>query len=202
MRITIEGADKAFAEKLVALAAAHRAELTVATVDTDWTVERATRYLRSLTAGARRFAEMVIVDGDGYIEADRLRAAVGKLNGPTVALSRAVPRGVREGWWPEGISAPITPVWDPDNPSWHKNIAYEMNSENVPVFRTALAALATGHKTPPSPEPPAPWSDEEAPSALAVLPGWAAGDDVPRALPHDGNVDAGPDTSSERQQTS
>ncbi|MGC9499310.1 hypothetical protein [Streptomyces sp. WG7] len=148
MRITIEGADKEFAEKLVTLAAAHHAELTVTTVDTDWTVERATRYLRSLTAGARRFAEMVIVDGDGYIGADRLRAALGKLNGPTVALSRAIPRGVREGWWPEGISAPITPVWDPDNPSWHKNIAYEMTSENVPVFRAAIAALATGEGTP------------------------------------------------------
>ncbi|WP_395575762.1 hypothetical protein [Streptomyces sp. BK79] len=193
MRITIEGADEEFAQKLVALAAAHRAELTVATVDTNWTVGRATRYLRSLTAGARRFAEMVIVDGDGYIEADRLRAALGKLNGPTVALSRAIPRGVREGWWPEGISAPITPVWDPDNPSWHKNIAYEMASENVPVFRSAIAALATGSTgAPTSPEPPAPWS-EEAPSAFAVPPGWGAADDVPRALLEEG-IDAGPDT--------
>ncbi|MFH9575640.1 hypothetical protein ACH4MG_34520 [Streptomyces sp. NPDC017454] len=178
MKITVEGADKEFAEKLVALAAAHNAKLTVATVDTRWTVERATRYLRSLTAGARRFAEMVIVDGDGYIDADRLRAAIGKLNGPTVALSRAIPRGVREGWWPEGMSAPITPVWDPDNPSWHKNIAYEMTSENVPVFRAAIDALATGEGTPSSPEPPAPWSGE-APSAFAVPPGWGADDDVP-----------------------
>ncbi|MFJ8194739.1 hypothetical protein ACIQ8D_34070 [Streptomyces sp. NPDC096094] len=156
MKITIEGADKDFAEKLVALAAAHHAELTVAAVDTNWTVERATRYLRSLPAGARRFAEMVIVDGDGYVDADRLRAAVGKLNGPTVALSRAIPRGVREGWWPEGVSAPITPVYDPDNPSWHKNIAYEMTRENVPVFRSALAALATGRGASTSPESPAP----------------------------------------------
>ncbi|MFJ7773204.1 hypothetical protein ACIQ1J_33700 [Streptomyces sp. NPDC097107] len=156
MKITIEGADKDFAEKLVALAAAHHAELTVAAVDTNWTVERATRYLRSLPAGARQFAEMVIVDGDGYVDADRLRATVGKLNGPTVALSRAIPRGVREGWWPEGVSAPITPVYDPDNPSWHKNIAYEMTSENVPVFRSAIAALTAGRGASTSPESPAP----------------------------------------------
>jgi hypothetical protein len=199
MRITIEGADKGFVEKLVALAAAHHAELTVAAVDTNWTVERATRFLRSLTAGARRFAEMVIVDGDGYIDADQLRTAVGKLNGPTVALSRAVPRGVREGWWPEGIRAPITPVHDPDNPSWHKIIAYEMTSENVPVFRSAIAALATVRGAITSPEPPAPWS-EEAPSALAVPPGWDAVGDVPLVMLDEGGSDAGPDTSSEHVQ--
>ncbi|WP_326655974.1 hypothetical protein [Streptomyces anthocyanicus] len=199
MKITIEGADKDFAEKLVALAAAHDAELTVATVDTSWTVERATRYLRSLTAGARRFAEMVVVDGDGYLDADQLRAAVGKLNGPTVALSRTIPRGVRKGWWPEGISAPITPVCDPDNPSWHKNIAYEMTSEDLPVFRAAIAALATDRAASKTPEPPAPWSGE-APSAFDPPPGWGAGDDAPRALLDEADTDVGSDNNSEREQ--
>ncbi|MFD9097802.1 hypothetical protein [Streptomyces collinus] len=142
MKITIEGASEEFAEKVLALAARQGAELTVATVDTGWTVDRAERYLRSLPAGARRFAEMVVVDGDGYIDAERLRHVLGKLNGPTVALSRAVPRGVREGWWPEGINAPISPVWDPDNPSWHKNIAYQMAKENVPIFRAAITQLS------------------------------------------------------------
>ncbi|MDN3257463.1 hypothetical protein J2S54_007042 [Streptomyces sp. DSM 42143] len=201
MKITIEGADKDFAEKLVALAAAHHAELTVATVDTNWTLERATRFLRSLTAGARRFAEMVIVDGDGYIDADRLRAAIGKLNGPTVALSRTIPRGVREGWWPEGISAPITPVYDPDNPSWHKIIAYEMASENVPVFRSAVTALATGRGASTSAEPPTPWSGD-APSAFAVPPGWGSGDDVPLVMLDEGGTHAGADTDSAQQQDS
>ncbi|WP_051815124.1 hypothetical protein [Streptomyces violaceoruber] len=197
MKITIEGADKDFAEKLVALAAAHDAELTVATVDTSWTVERATRYLRSLTASARRFAEMVVVDGNGYLDADQLRAAVGKLNGPTVALSRTIPRGVREGWWPEGTKAPITPVYDPDNPSWHKNIAYEMTSENVPVFRSAIAVLATGRGAPVVPEPPAPWSGE-APSAFDLPPGWGADDDVPRAMLEESGTNSGSDNNSEQ----
>ncbi|MGY4965119.1 hypothetical protein [Streptomyces sp. 900105245] len=142
MKITIEGASEEFERKLLDLVAEHRHELTVI-ADTDWTVERAERYLRSLTAGARRFAEMVIVDGDGYIDADQLRRVIGKLNGPTVALSRAIPRGVRAGWWPEGTKAPINPVWDPDHPSWHKNIAYEMAEQNVPVFRAALTQLAS-----------------------------------------------------------
>uniref|UniRef100_A0AAU2JXP9 EF-hand domain-containing protein n=1 Tax=Streptomyces sp. NBC_00049 TaxID=2903617 RepID=A0AAU2JXP9_9ACTN len=179
MKITIEGADKAFAEKLVALAAAHNAELTVTTVDTSWTVERAERYLRNLTASARRFAELVIVDGNGYIDADQLRRVLGKLNGPTVALSRAIPRGVREGWWPEGTSAPITVVYDPENPSWQKAIGYEMSSANVPIFRAALA----GQVVPPAPpawgsgapsvfDPPPPvWADSDVPSALHDFPG-------------------------------
>ncbi|MCX4411594.1 hypothetical protein OG840_61630 [Streptomyces sp. NBC_01764] len=142
MKITIEGASEEFAEKVVRLAAQQGAELTVATVQTGWTVDRAERYLRSLTGGARRFAEMVILDGNGYIDADQLRSVIGRLNGPTVALSRAVPRGVKKGWWPEGTPAPINPVSDPDNPSWHQNIAYRMDAGNVPVFREALARLA------------------------------------------------------------
>ncbi|MFE0389629.1 hypothetical protein ACFW1F_37045 [Streptomyces bungoensis] len=171
MKITIEGASEEFERKLLALLAEHRHELTV-TADTEWTVERAERYLRSLTAGARRFVEMVVVDGDGYLDAGQLRSVLGKLNGPTVALSRAIPRGVREGWWPEGTSAPISPVYDPDNPSWRKNIAYQMARENVPVFQAAITRLALM-------KGPAHWSDD-APSALDLPPGWAAIDDVPR----------------------
>ncbi|PJE97126.1 hypothetical protein CUT44_14180 [Streptomyces carminius] len=140
MKITIEGASPEFERKLLDLLAEHRHELTVA-ADTEWTVERAERYLRSLPAGARRFAEMVVVDGDGYIDAEQLRSVLGKLNGPTVALSRAIPRGVKAGWWPEGTAAPITVVYDPDNPSWQKAIAYEMSRENVPVFRSAIARM-------------------------------------------------------------
>ncbi|CAM5373254.1 putative protein OS=Streptomyces fumanus OX=67302 GN=GCM10018772_70660 PE=4 SV=1 [Streptomyces fumanus] len=141
MKITIEGASEEFERKLLDLLAEHRHELAV-TADTEWTVERAERYLRSLPAGARRFAEMVVVDGDGYADADTLRSVLGKLNGPTVALSRAIPRGVREGWWPEGTRAPITVVYDPENPSWQKAKGYEMTSENVPVFRSAIARMA------------------------------------------------------------
>ncbi|MFJ6889881.1 hypothetical protein ACIQRC_34245 [Streptomyces californicus] len=147
MKIIIEGASQGFARELVALAAQHHADLTITTVETGWTADRAERYLSSLTGSARRFAEMVIVDGDGYIEADQLRSALGKLNGPTVALSRALPRGVKRGWWPEGTPAPITPVSDPNNPSWHQNIAYRMDRENVPVFRDAVARLASVRST-------------------------------------------------------
>ncbi|MFB8101156.1 hypothetical protein ACFUJ0_04065 [Streptomyces sp. NPDC057242] len=138
MEIIVKGASEEFAEKLVALAAQHHAELSISTVQPGWTVDRAERYLRSLTASGRRMAQMVIVDGNGYLEADRLRSELGKLNGPSNSLKRAVDRGVRKDWWPEGTPAPITPVSNPANPSWHQNIAYRMDQELVPVFRQAL----------------------------------------------------------------
>lgn len=181
MKITIEGASAEFERKLLDLLAEHRHELTV-TADTEWTVERAERYLRSLPAGARLFAEMVAVDGDGYADADTLRRVLGKLNGPTVALSRAIPRGVREGWWPEGTAAPITVVYDPDNPSWQKAIAYQMSREDVPIFREALVRMATTrgraeHEV--GPVSAGVWAAGDAPSAFAPAPGWGSADDVP-----------------------
>ncbi|GGV54590.1 hypothetical protein GCM10010293_68610 [Streptomyces griseoflavus] len=182
MKITIEGASEEFAEAVLALAAQQGAELSVATVQTGWTVDRAERYLRSLPAGARRFAEMVIVDGEGYLDADQLRAVLGKLNGPTVALSRAIPRGVKAGWWPEGTPAPITPVSDPDNPSWHQNIAYRMDAGNVPVFREALVRMVTTQRAAEhevGSVNAGAWAAGDVPSAFAPAPGWASADDVP-----------------------
>ncbi|MFE9046226.1 hypothetical protein ACFYOG_35735 [Streptomyces sp. NPDC007818] len=152
MRIIVEGATEEFAEKIVALAAQQSAELSITTVKPGWTADRAERYLRSLTAGARRMAEMVIVEGDGYLDADHLRRVVGTLNGPANSLKRAVDRGIRNHWWPEGTPRPITPVSNPDNPSWHQNIAYQMDKELVPVFREALTRIAfpaAGHSPRP-----------------------------------------------------
>lgn len=142
MKITIEGASEEFAEKVLTLAAQQGANLTVSTVETGWTAERAERFLRSLPAGARTFAQLVVVDGDGRAEAETLRAVLGKLNGPTVALARAVPRGVKAGWWPEGTPAPIEKVDDPNHPSWKKAEAYVMSKDLVPIFRSAFARLA------------------------------------------------------------
>ncbi|MEU2854564.1 hypothetical protein [Streptomyces syringium] len=146
MKITIEGASEEFERKLLALLADQRHELTV-TADTEWCIERAERYLASLPAAALRFANLV-VEANGSKDADELRAHFdGQLRGPTIALSRAVPRGVRMGWWPEGTPAPITPMYDPENPSWQKAIAYTMTSENVPVFRDAFTRIASKKTT-------------------------------------------------------
>lgn len=142
MEIIIKGATEKFAEKVILLAAQENAKVSISTVQPGWTVDRAERYLRSLTAGARRMAEMVIVEGDGYLDADHLRRVVGALNGPANSLKRTVDRGARNGWWPEDTPKPITPVSNPNNPSWHQNIAYRMDQEIVPVFREALIRIA------------------------------------------------------------
>jgi hypothetical protein len=148
MKFTIEGASKEFERKLLAILAEHRDELTIA-VGTEWTIERAKRYLGDLTAAALRFAWLV-VEADGEKDADELREAFnGDLRGPTITLSRAMPRGVRRGWWPEGTPAPIKPQYDPDNPSWQRAIRYAMDAEHLPVFREAFARLTdSGRKEP------------------------------------------------------
>ncbi|WP_411079910.1 hypothetical protein [Streptomyces sp. cmx-18-6] len=141
MKITIEGVTEAFAEKVLALAAQQGGELTVTAIHTGWTPERAQQYLSSLPANALRFAQLV-VDADGDKPAEELRGAFhGELRGPTIALSRAVPRGVRRKWWPSGTEAPITPRYDPDHPSWQKAIAYTMTRKNVTAFRAAFARM-------------------------------------------------------------
>ncbi|WRZ96439.1 hypothetical protein OHB54_46685 (plasmid) [Streptomyces sp. NBC_01007] len=143
MRITIEGASEEFERGLLALIAEHRHELTLA-VGTEWDVERAVRYLASLPANALRFAHFV-VEADGHKKAEELRAAFdGELRGPTIALSRALPRGVRMGWWPEGTAAPIAPLYDPEHPSWQKATAYTMTSQNTAIFRAAFEQLPDG----------------------------------------------------------
>ncbi|MFF2305970.1 hypothetical protein ACFVVP_26110 [Streptomyces sp. NPDC058128] len=194
MKITIEGATEAFAEKLVALAAKIGAELEITTVDTNWSVDRAERYLRSLTADARTFAARVVEGAGqpGFIDADTLREAFPRgLRGPSNALGRAVDRGAREGWWPEGMSAPVSVVYDPERPGWKRAIAYSMTFENVPHFQEALRRVS-GTSTSPQPRDERRaelnWEAEDAPAALTTPPtGWGADDDVPRALDPDAN---------------
>ncbi|WAX78854.1 hypothetical protein [Streptomyces sp. KMM 9044] len=96
------------------------------------------------------------------------------LRGPTVALTYALKRGVKHGWWPEGTEAPVTVVYGggPQD-GWRQAAAYEMSGEDLAVFRTAFA-----HS---SPEPRTAW-DEDVPSALAPHPGWAPDADVPNAF--------------------
>ncbi|MFJ3140275.1 hypothetical protein ACIPK5_30850 [Streptomyces sp. NPDC086843] len=136
MKITIEGASPEFERKLLDLLAEHRRELTVA-VDTEWNADRAARYLRTLPSSARSFLEEV-VKGKGYADAAALRDLFGSLRGPTIALSRAIPRGVKAGWWPEGIAAPVQAVYDPANPSWQRAIGYSMDKAVLAVFVDAL----------------------------------------------------------------
>jgi hypothetical protein len=174
VRFTIEGASEEFERKLLALIAEHRDELAVS-VDTAWGADRAMVFLNTLNEDARQFVRLV-VESDGHLEAVVLREAFPRgLRGPTVALTYALKRGYKHGWWPEGTEAPITVVYGggPQD-GWRQASAYEMSGEDLPVFRAALAHYDATTSRPP-------W-DEEAPSAFAVHPGWAADADAPRAL--------------------
>ncbi|MFC9383031.1 hypothetical protein ACFT0G_32245 [Streptomyces sp. NPDC057020] len=151
MKIIIENATEEFAAKLVALAAKSGAELEITTVDTNWSIDRAERYLRSLTADARTFAARVVEGGGqpGFIDADTLREVFPRgLRGPSNALGRAVDRGAREGWWPEGMPAPVSVVYDPERPGWKRAIAYSMTFENVPYFQEALRRVTSASPHP------------------------------------------------------
>ncbi|MGW6742802.1 hypothetical protein ACWGDX_19120 [Streptomyces sp. NPDC055025] len=173
MRITIEGAGEEFERKLLDLLAEHRDELAVS-VDTAWDVDRAMVFLNTLNEDARLFVRLV-VESDGHLEAAVLRGAFSHgLRGPTVALTYALKRGIKHGWWPEGTEAPVTVVYGggPQD-GWRQASAYEMSGEDLPVFRAALAHYDA------APRPP--W-DEEAPSAFAAHASRAADADAPRAL--------------------
>ncbi|WP_187282102.1 MULTISPECIES: hypothetical protein [unclassified Streptomyces] len=173
MRLTIEGASEEFERKLLALLAEHRDELAVS-VDTAWGADRAMVFLSTLNEDARQFVRL-IVESDGHLEAVVLREAFPRgLRGPTVALTYALKRGYRHGWWPEGTEAPVTVVYGGGpHDGWRQASAYEMSGEDLAVFRAALTHYG--------PEPRPAW-EGEAPSALAVHPSWAADADVPRAL--------------------
>ncbi|MFE4634802.1 hypothetical protein ACFRJ1_15690 [Streptomyces sp. NPDC056773] len=67
---------------------------------------------------------------------------------------------------PPATPAPISPVSSPGNPSRHQNIAYRMDKEILPVFRSA-------------------WDEGDAPRALDAPAGWGADDEVPNALDDD-----------------
>ncbi|WP_216369642.1 hypothetical protein [Streptomyces griseofuscus] len=174
MRITIEGASEEFGRKLLDLLAEHRDELAVS-VDTAWDVDRAMVFLNTLNEDARLFVRLV-AESDGHLKAAVLREAFPRgLRGPTVALTYALRRGVKHGWWPEGTEAPVTVVYGggPQD-GWRQASAYEMSGEVLPVFRAALAHYDATTSRPP-------WN-EEAPSAFAVHRSWAADADAPRAL--------------------
>lgn len=163
MRLTIEGASEEFERKLLALLAEHRDELAVS-VDTAWGADRAMVFLSTLNEDARQFVRL-IVESDGHLEAVVLREAFPRgLRGPTVALTYALKRGYRHGWWPEGTEAPVTVVYGGGpHDGWRQASAYEMSGEDLAVFRAALTHYG--------PEPRPAWEGRHRPRWLCIQAG-------------------------------
>ncbi|WP_369199070.1 hypothetical protein [Streptomyces djakartensis] len=128
--VTIDQPTDDFKDRLLALLREHAAQLEI---DTAWTVERALQYYRSLPARARNIV-LQAVNHDGFVSDEELRISGGSLRGHSGALKRILERGVREGWWPDGMQAPIRA----QGPGFGKVQGYRMSDDLLLTFLTAI----------------------------------------------------------------
>ncbi|MFB6881399.1 hypothetical protein ACFCY8_11240 [Streptomyces noursei] len=125
--VTVEDPEPGFLDKFTALLAEHGATVEL---DTEWTVERATRYYRELPPRAQDIVRLAAIQ-DGLVEAHELRkGGDGSLRGYSGALKRTLERGVRNGWWPDGMKPPI----EPQGPGFGKVKGYLMPLDLVDIF--------------------------------------------------------------------
>lgn len=128
--VTVDDPTDEFRHQLLALLKEHAAHIEI---DTEWTVERALQYYRTLPQRARDIVKGAVA-GDGFVSDDDLRTDGGSLRGHSGALKRILERGVREGWWPAGMQAPI----QAQGPGFGKVKGYRMPDDLVQVFFTAI----------------------------------------------------------------
>ncbi|MFC8207916.1 hypothetical protein [[Kitasatospora] papulosa] len=129
--VTVENPTGEFQKRLLDLLAEHAGQVHA---DTTWTKERACRYYLALPARAQRIVKEA-ADRKGYVSADDLRDTENtSLRGHSAALKRILDRGVREGWWPDGMEPPI----QAQGPGFGKVVGYRMPEDLTGVFRTAI----------------------------------------------------------------
>lgn len=129
--LTVKEPSGEFQRDLLALLAKHADQVRM---DSDWDVARAARFYEALPGRARRIVQSVVA-GDGFVSADALRLTPGaSLRGHAGALKQTLERGVRLGWWPEGMRAPVSPV----GPGFGKVQGYRMPAELLEIFSSAL----------------------------------------------------------------
>ncbi|MBV6700229.1 hypothetical protein KV557_24520 [Kitasatospora aureofaciens] len=141
MRITvhIEDASPEIAHRLLDLLAEHPGALTTESLDPAWTEERALRLLRELPTRAATVIRLAAAGG-GWVDAEHLRTADGKgLQGHTAAITQALKRGVRNGWWPEATVKPIEAVYNSEVAGPQRALGYQLADDHVAaVFRAAV----------------------------------------------------------------
>ncbi|UGT58921.1 hypothetical protein [Nocardia asteroides] len=148
MNIIIEGVTEDFALRILDLAAERGLSIcpagahgvTVRPVAPGWTVGRAESFLRDLPSVALSIVRAA-VDGNGWADSADIRDDGASLRGRTGAISQAIKRGVKAGRLPEDLPAPISPQYDPDNPSYQRTKGYTMPEELLPAFREAFARI-------------------------------------------------------------
>lgn len=130
--LTVKEPSEEFQRDLLQLLARHAGQVRV---DTEWDVERAARFYEALPGRARRIVQGAVAGG-GFVSAEALRHSPGaSLRGHAGALKQTLERGVRLGWWPGGMSAPVVPV----GPGFGKVQGYRMPTQLVEVFNAALS---------------------------------------------------------------
>ena len=128
--VTVEEPTSDFQNRLLALLQDHAAQVEV---DITWTVERALQYYRTLPPRAQDIVKGAVAN-DGFVSDEELRIDGSSLRGHSGALKRILERGVREGWWPNGMPAPI----QPQGPGFGKVKGYRMPEDLVQTFFTAI----------------------------------------------------------------
>ena len=103
-------------------------------VDTTWTRERARAYFLALPARAQRIIKETATREGGFVSAADLRDNEdSSLRGHAAPLKRILDKGVREGWWPDGMEQPI----QAQGPGFGKVVGYLMPEHLQSVFRMA-----------------------------------------------------------------
>ncbi|MFH9090430.1 hypothetical protein [Streptomyces sp. NPDC017673] len=129
--LTVKEPSKEFQRDLLALLARHADQVRM---DSDWDDERAARFYESLPARARRIIQGAVAGG-GFVSADALRLTPdASLRGHAGALKQTLERGVRMGWWPEGMRPPVKPV----GPGFGKVQGYRMPADLLEIFSSVL----------------------------------------------------------------
>ena len=106
-----------------------------------YTVERA-RLLLARLASKQRAALKLLIDGDGTVGQEVLRAAfgneTGQLKGLTGPISKHVKNLIAEGVLPEGTKPPTSTEYDPAVRSYQRAGGIHMDAELVVIFRLAF----------------------------------------------------------------
>ncbi|MEV7031694.1 hypothetical protein AB0N99_15880 [Streptomyces sp. NPDC093272] len=140
LTIHVQDATEDFAREVLAMFAGAEG-VTVATQeapDTVWTADRAYRLLRHTNTRVQLFMSQ-LVQGDGWLDAYAYREKWGQnsLRGPSAALTKAIKRGAKEGWWSPDIPNPVRPTTPDPQKGWSKTAGYYLDEEHLPAFRAA-----------------------------------------------------------------
>lgn len=128
--VTVTNPTTDFQDQLLALLQQHADHVHL---DTTWTIERAQQYYRTLPPRAQDIVREAACN-NGFVSDDDLRREGSSLRGHSGALKRILERGVREGWWPDGMQTPI----QPQGPGFGKVKGYRMPDDLVDTFFTAI----------------------------------------------------------------